>query len=33
MSTNTYEARKAKALAMGGPEKLARRRQAGILNA
>ena len=28
-----YETRKAKALAMGGPEKLARRRAAGVLNA
>ncbi|MFO1160406.1 MAG: carboxyl transferase domain-containing protein [Reyranellaceae bacterium] len=33
MSINTYEARKAKALAMGGPDKLARRKAAGILNA
>ena len=28
-----YEARRAKALAMGGPEKLAKRKQAGQLNA
>ena len=33
MSIDSYQARKAKALAMGGPEKLARRKAAGILNA
>ena len=33
MSINTYDVRKARALAMGGPEKLARRKAAGILNA
>ncbi|MBS0550691.1 MAG: methylmalonyl-CoA carboxyltransferase, partial [Proteobacteria bacterium] len=30
---STYEARKARALAMGGPEKLAKRKAAGVLNA
>ena len=30
--TDRYEAMKAKALAMGGPEKIARRRAAGVLN-
>src|SRR5262245_54477352 len=29
---DAYEARRAKALAMGGPEKLARRKDAGVLN-
>jgi acetyl-CoA carboxylase carboxyltransferase component len=33
MSSSTFEDRKAKALAMGGPEKLARRKAAGVLNA
>jgi len=33
MSSSTFDARKAKALAMGGPEKLARRKAAGVLNA
>lgn len=33
MSTGTFESRKAKALAMGGPEKLARRKAMGVLNA
>ena len=33
MTISTYEARKAKALAMGGAEKLAKRKAAGVLNA
>jgi len=32
MSTDQFEVRKARALAMGGPEKLARRKAAGVLN-
>ena len=32
-SLNDLEQRRAKALAMGGPEKLAKRRAAGVLNA
>jgi acetyl-CoA carboxylase carboxyltransferase component len=33
MSTDQFETRKARALAMGGPDKLARRKAAGVLNA
>ena len=32
-SMEEYERRRIRALAMGGPDKLARRRQAGMLNA
>ena len=31
--SGTFDTRKARALAMGGPEKLARRKAAGVLNA